>query len=64
MRGVYINEISGVSDSKHSKLVLGNGVSTVMAMCFSSSPSSLGVYVGDKIDILFNIDINEWGGRE
>lgn len=64
MRGVYVNEISGVSDSKHSKLILGNGNSTVPAIYFSNSPSSLGVYVGDKIDVLFNIDVNEWGGRE
>ena len=34
------------------------------AMYFSNSPSSLGVYPGDKVDILFNIDINEWMGRE
>ena len=64
MRGVYVNEISGVSDSKHSKLILSNGNSTISAIYFSNSPSSLGVYVGDKIDVLFNIDVNEWGGRE
>ena len=33
-------------------------------MYFSNSPESLGIYVGDKVDVLFNIDINEWGGRE
>ena len=32
-------------------------------MYFSNSPDSLDVYVGDKVDILFNIDVNEWGGR-
>ena len=64
MRGVTVNEISGVSDGKHTKLSLGNGKGFVSAMYFSNSPSSLGVYVGDKIDVLFNLDINEWGGRE
>ena len=33
-------------------------------MCFSNSPDSLGVYHGDKIDVLFNLDINEWMGRK
>ena len=64
MRGVTVNEISGVSDNKHTKLTVGNGKHTLSAMYFSNHPSSLGIYVGDKIDILFNIDVNEWGGRE
>ena len=33
-------------------------------MYFSNSPESLDIYVGDKVDILFNVDINEWGGRK
>ncbi len=64
MRAVTVNEISGVSDGKHSRIVLGNGRHTITAMYFSNSPASLGVYVGDKVDVMFNIDINEWGGRE
>ncbi len=64
MRGALLTEISGVSDNKHTKLTIGNGRHTLPAMYFSNSPSSLGLYVGDRVDILFNIDINEWGGRE
>jgi single-stranded-DNA-specific exonuclease len=64
MSGLTVNELSGVSDSKHTKLVLGNGKNTLSAMYFSNSPASLGIYVGDTVDILFNIDINEWNGRE
>ena len=33
-------------------------------MYFSNSPESLGIYNGDKIDVLFNLDINEWMGRK
>ena len=40
------------------------GGQTLSAMYFSNSPDSLGVYVGDKVDVLFNLDVNEWGGRE
>ena len=64
MRSVSVNEISGISDGKHSRIVLGNGKYTITGMYFSNSPSSLGIYVGDKVDILFNLDVNEWGGRE
>ncbi len=64
LRGATLVEISGVSDGKHTKLIVGDGRHTLTAMYFSNSPESLGLYVGDKIDILFNLDINEWGDRE
>ena len=64
IRRVNVVEILGVSDNKHTKLIVGDGRRTLTCMYFSNSPTSLGVYVGDKIDVLFNIDINEWAGRE
>ena len=64
MRGVVVNEISGISDNKHTKITLGNGKHSLSAVYFSNSPASLGLYIGDKVDVLFNIDVNEWGGRE
>ncbi len=63
MKGINVNEISGISESKHTKFVFGDGRYTISAMYFSNSPDSLDIYVGDKVDILFNVDINEWGGR-
>ena len=64
LRGVYVNDINGISDGKHSRIAIGNGRYSLSAMYFSNPPSSLGIYVGDKVDVLFNLDINEWGGRE
>ncbi|MBR7117212.1 MAG: single-stranded-DNA-specific exonuclease RecJ [Clostridia bacterium] len=63
VKGVHLFELSGISDGKHSKMVLGDGEKTISAMCFSNSPDSLGVYVGDKVDCLFSLDINEWQDR-
>lgn len=63
VREVYVNEITPISDRKHTKFVLGDGVNTVTAMYFSNSPDSLGVMTGDKIDVLFTVDINEWLGK-
>ena len=64
LRGVTVNDIIGISEGKHTRFSLGNGRYTLSAMYFSNSPESLGIYVGDKVDILFNLDVNEWGGRE
>lgn len=64
VRGVNICEITGVSDNKHTKLVFTNGSQTVSGICFSRSPDTLGVYVNDKADILFSIDVNEWQDRK
>lgn len=64
VRGVNLMELSGVSGGKHSRLTVGDGRSGVSAMYFSNSPESLGVYVGDKVDCLFSIDINEWQDRK
>ncbi len=60
---VTVNEISSVSDGKHTRFSFGNGRNNVTAMYFSNAPKSLGIYNGDSVDILFNIDINEWMNR-
>ena len=64
LRGVCVNDITAISEGKHSRISFGNGKHTISAMYFSNAPASLGIYVGDKVDVLFNIDVNEWGGRE
>lgn len=64
LRGAYVDEVTAISDGKHTRLTVGNGRTTLTAMYFSVSPKDAGIYVGDKVDLLFNIDVNEWGGRE
>ena len=64
IRSVRVVEVIGVSDNKHTKIIVGDGRRTLTCMYFSNPPVSLGIYVGDRIDLLVNIDINEWGGRE
>ena len=64
MRGVTVSEITGVSDNKHTRFTLTDGKTSVSAMYFSNSPASLSIYNGDKVDILFNISINEWQDRK
>ena len=64
MRNVTVSEVSGVSDNKHTRFTLTDGKTGLSAMYFSNSPADLGVFAGDKVDILFNIGINEWQDRK
>lgn len=62
-KGVTVNEITSISEKKHTRFSFGEGRGSVSAMFFSTSPDSLGIYSGDKVDIIYNLDINEWLGR-
>ncbi len=64
IRGASVAEIVPVSGGRHTRLSLGDGKVFFTAMCFSSSPESLNLYVGEKADLIFNLDINEWNGRK
>lgn len=64
VRGIWINELTSISSGKHSRLVLSDGKTSITAMCFSNPPENIGVKVGDKVDVLFNLDVNEWMGRK
>lgn len=61
--GITVNEITSISEGKHTRFSFGEGKGSVSAMFFSNSPDSLGIYNGDKVDIIYNLDINEWLGR-
>ncbi len=63
LNNVYVSEITPVSDGKHTRFVFSDGNSYISAMYFTTSPQETGVYAGDKIDILFTVDVNEWMGR-
>jgi len=63
VRGCRVAEMTGISDNKHTRLVLASGGTSVTAMFFSISPAESGVCVGDPVDAVFTVDINEWMGR-
>ena len=64
MKDLFIKEVVSVTGGKHSKLIIGSGHTTLTAMYFSCSPSLLGLYAGDRADMLFSIDVNEYNGRK
>ncbi len=60
MRDVTVARIMQIGAGKHTKLLLSKDGVSLYALYFGVSPSVLGFEVGDSIDILFNIDINDF----
>ena len=60
---VIVEEIVPVGGGKHTRLVLRDGERHITAMCFSRETASLDLYPGERVDLLFCLDINEWGGK-
>ena len=63
VRDLTLSEISPVSEGKHTRFSFTDDRKSVVGMYFSCRPETLGLYVGDSVDVLFNIDVNEWKGR-
>ncbi|MCQ2386449.1 MAG: DHHA1 domain-containing protein, partial [Clostridia bacterium] len=64
LRSVTAEEIIPISNGKHTRLILGDGVNHIVAMFFSQETDELDFYPGEKVDVLFGVDINEWNGRK
>ena len=62
--GAQVMERVAISGGKHTRLTLGDGHITFTAMCFSMPLSDLDFFVGDRVDVMFNPDINDWNGRK
>ena len=60
MYGMRVSHVSSVGGGKHTKLTLTKDNLVVTAMYFRYSPSELDVYENDIIDVMFNLDINEF----
>lgn len=63
MRDCVVCDIVPISGGKHTKLVVKQGDKCFVAMCFSRSQADLGIYTTDVIDLIFNVDINDFNGN-
>lgn len=52
--------ISGVGGGKHSKMTLSKDTLVITAMFFRRAPEELDLFEGDSVDVLFQLDINEY----
>ena len=64
MFSVIVEEVVPVSLGKHTRLIVRDGDNHMTAMCFSMETESLDVYHGERVDMLFCVNINEWAGRK
>lgn len=64
MRGLSVIEATSISAGKHTRFILGKNGKQFHAICFGKALSKLDLFVGDTVDVMFNLDINEWNGRK
>ena len=62
-RDLVVREIYPISGGKHTKLLVGAKDLTFEAMCFRMSEAALDLYVGEKVDLLYSLSVNEYAGR-
>ncbi len=60
MYGMRVAHVSSVGGGKHTKLTLAKDNLVITAMYFRYSPAELDIYENDEIDVMFNLDINEY----
>ena len=64
IRNLTIKDITPVTGGKHSKVVFSDDNANVVGMCFSYPASHLSIFKGEKADVLFTIDINDYNGKK
>lgn len=60
VENVRIAAVAGVGANKHTRITFDAGDRKLTAMCFSSTPEELGISQGEYIDLLANLDINDF----
>lgn len=60
MKGVQVKRLTGIGGGKHTRMLLEQDGISLTALYFGVNESEVGVEEGDRIDILFHMDINEY----
>ncbi len=60
MSGATVRRVTHIGGGKHTKLILQKDGISVTAMYFGVGEGELGVGEGDDVDVLFNIDVNDY----
>ena len=60
LRDAKIERIFSIGAGKHTKMLLSRDGKNITAMYFGMAPQRLDFCEGDRIDVFFNIDINEY----
>ena len=60
LKDAVAKRISATKGGDHTRMTVEKNGKYINAMYFGVAPLDLGFFVGDKIDILFNLDINDY----
>ena len=64
LKGVTVQTAQGIGNGNHSKFVFEDEGRMVNAVMFNRTHQALNISVGDKVDVLFTIDINKFNNNE
>ena len=64
MLGAVVTNIVPLSQGKHSRLSISYGNVNTQALIFGTPPGRLNVKKGSRVDMLVNLDINEYNDKE
>lgn len=62
VKGLTLNKIISMGAGKHSKLLLSHGDNSFQAVYFGMSATEIQYYPGEQVDLLCQININEFRG--
>ena len=60
---VTLADMTPLSDGRHIRLRVTDGRRTANAVFFGMSPSEFPVFPGEKCDLIFTLDVNEYNGN-
>ncbi len=61
LKGARVSDIAAVGGGRHTRMLLKAGNVTVTAMFFRRTIQEIDLYPGDTADVMFTMDINEYG---
>ena len=63
LENMVIERVSLIGNGRHMRLKLRQGHHSINAICFSTTPESASIEVGDLVDVAFQPQINEFRGE-
>lgn len=60
LKDAIVKRISATKGGDHTRMTLEKDGKLINAMYFGIAPLDLGFFAGDKVDVLFNLDINDY----
>ncbi len=60
MKDCKVVEAIPIGSNRHTKYILKKDTKTITALCFGKNPTELDLFSGDTVDVVFNLDVNEY----